>query len=261
MLYGLALGAGKASILFLYTRLFSNRETFKRLVWATQTFNLLLMAAFTIADGLQCRPTSYYWQRWDKEHKGSCIDIRTYAYAHSGLNIVLDIWMIILPIAQIWKLNMSLRKKLETMAMFAVGILLTITTCVRLMSIRYYYAAPTSVDGWFPVSVWSVVEVNVGVIAACVPSARMLLAKFATEVAQSVGWSKFSESRRDSDETLKNRASFVQRRSEVLASHLKALTSGLARTRATDAVGARQSKEEDSQSGDLVESNEPGCAV
>lgn len=255
MLYGLALGAGKASILFLYTRIFSNRETFKRLVWATQTFNLLLMAAFTIADGLQCRPTSYYWQRWDKEHKGSCIDIRTYAYAHSGLNIVLDIWMIILPAAQIWKLTMSLRKKLETMSMFAFGMFLTLTTCIRLKAIKDFYDSPTSQDAWFPVAIWSVVEVNVGVITACAPASRVFVLKTAADIAQSAGWSRLSESRRSMSESLRNRASFLGRRSLVSTNPKASVSSTMEKTQSENAVttaaGKSAANSDEGQLGEL----------
>lgn len=51
------------------------------------------------------------------------MDINALAFAHSGVNIVLDVWMLVLPAAQVWKLNMPLLKKLEVMAMLAVGIL------------------------------------------------------------------------------------------------------------------------------------------
>lgn len=49
--------------------------------------------------------------------------MNAFAYAHSGINIGLDVWIIILPIHEVWKLNMSVRWKLQAMTMFAVGIL------------------------------------------------------------------------------------------------------------------------------------------
>lgn len=59
----------------------------------------------------------------DGESVGTCIDLNAFAYAHSGVNIALDVWIIGLPIHEIWKLNMPIRWKLQAMAMFAVGIL------------------------------------------------------------------------------------------------------------------------------------------
>lgn len=236
ILYGVALGVGKASILFLYIRIFSHRDTFQRIVWATQLFNLILMVTFTISDCFECRPLNFFWQKWDGEHTGTCVDIKAYAYTHSGINIVLDIWMIILPAAQIWKLTMSLRKKLETMAMFAFGMFLTLTTCIRLKAIKDFYDSPTSQDAWFPVAIWSVVEVNVGVITACAPASRVFVLKTAADIAQSAGWSRLSESRRSMSESLRNRASFLGRRSLVSANPKASLSSTMEQTQSKNAV-------------------------
>lgn len=120
VVYTLTLGMIKASILFLYIRIF-REPLFKRVIWATQLFNLLLVLAFLAADFGQCRPISYFWQGWDGEHEGTCFDINALSYAHSGLNIVLDLWMLALPATQIWKLNMSLKLKFESSIIFAFG--------------------------------------------------------------------------------------------------------------------------------------------
>lgn len=59
-LYTVTLGMIKASILFLYMRIFPT-ENFRRLVWMTQAFNCLLMVSFVTTDFFQCRPLSYFW--------------------------------------------------------------------------------------------------------------------------------------------------------------------------------------------------------
>lgn len=112
----------KASICFLYIRIFQN-TTFRRVVWATQAFNGLLVLAFVSADFGQCRPLSHFWYSWDGDHDGVCFNINAYSKAHSAINIALDFWMLILPATQIWKLNMSTKRKCEAMAIFAVGLL------------------------------------------------------------------------------------------------------------------------------------------
>lgn len=122
VLYTLTLGMIKISICFLYIRIFSN-STLRKVLWGTQIFNSLLIVAFLCADFGQCRPLSYFWNAWDQEHSGSCFNINAMAYAHSAINIALDIWMLILPATQVWKLNMSLKNKLAVSAMFSIGIL------------------------------------------------------------------------------------------------------------------------------------------
>lgn len=122
MLYTLTLGLIKTSILFLYLRLFPDPK-FRRTVWATQAFNLLMVGSFIISDFLQCQPISFFWESWDGEHTGRCFNINALAWAHSALNIALDFWMLYLPATQVWSLQMKVRKKIGVILMFGIGIL------------------------------------------------------------------------------------------------------------------------------------------
>lgn len=122
VLYTLTLGLIKTSILFLYLRLFPDPK-FRRIVWATQAFNLLMVGSFILSDFLQCRPISFFWESWDGEHAGRCFNINAFAWAHSALNIALDFWMLYLPATQVWSLQMKTRKKVGVILMFGIGIL------------------------------------------------------------------------------------------------------------------------------------------
>lgn len=113
-------GLVKASICFLFLRIFESRS-FQRVVWATQIFNLLLVLVFAAGNIAQCRPIKYFWHMWDGEHTGTCFNINAASYVQAGLNIALDLWMLVLPATQIWKLNMSIRWKWEASAAFAMG--------------------------------------------------------------------------------------------------------------------------------------------
>lgn len=112
----------KISICFLYARLFST-PAFQRAIWATQALNVLLIILFVGADLAQCQPLSFFWEGWDGEHEGSCFNVNATAYAHSAVNIALDVWMLALPASQVWRLNLGLRSKLDVFMMFSLGIL------------------------------------------------------------------------------------------------------------------------------------------
>lgn len=131
VLYTLTLGLIKTSILFLYLRLFPDPK-FRRIVWATQAFNFLLVGSFIISDFLQCQPISFFWESWDGEHTGHCFNINALAWAHSALNIALDFWMLYLPATQVWCLQMQVKKKIGVILMFGIGILwvVLLLTCV-----------------------------------------------------------------------------------------------------------------------------------
>lgn len=131
-IYVCCLAIIKISICFLYLRIFPAHR-FRVAVWATQFFNVGLVIAFIVADGFQCRPISFFWQGWDGEHAGYCVNIEAFIYAHAGFNIALDVWMLALPASQIWRLNLSIKKKIQVFAMFGFGIL-----CVFLLPLNSF---------------------------------------------------------------------------------------------------------------------------
>lgn len=122
VLYSFALAMVKISICFLYLRLFPNRR-FRNFVWATQVFNTVFLVISVIVDLNQCHPLSHFWNGWDGEDQGHCINLNAYAWVHAVINIVLDFWMLALPATQVWNLDITRKKKLCIMTMFGFGIL------------------------------------------------------------------------------------------------------------------------------------------
>jgi hypothetical protein len=68
----------------------------------------------------QCKPVAYFW---DRDIKGSSIDINELAYVNSGMSMLQDVIVVSLPIPIISTLNMSLQKKVGVTIMFALGVL------------------------------------------------------------------------------------------------------------------------------------------
>ncbi|KAJ0104205.1 CFEM domain-containing protein [Diaporthe amygdali] len=177
VLYTLTLGLIKTSILFLYLRLFPEPK-FRRIVWATQAFNFLMVGSFIMADFFQCQPISYFWESWDGEHSGHCFNINALAWAHSALNIALDFWMLYLPATQIWSLQMKLKKKLGVILMFGIGIFLTLTSIIRIQTLVSFANTKNPTRGFFATVTWSYIEITVGVMVACLPGARLFVARY-----------------------------------------------------------------------------------
>lgn len=124
MIYTITLTLVKASICFLYLRLFTNRK-FQRIVWATQAFNVALMFTFILVYAFQCSPPSYFWEMWQGRgvNKGTCMNFSVLSWTHAGIGIALDLWMLALPFWQVTKLNLPFRKRMDAFVMFGCGIL------------------------------------------------------------------------------------------------------------------------------------------
>ena len=78
---------------------------------------------FTFLFIFQCSPISYTWTQWDGTGKGSCLDFDVGAVIHAVSNILLDFLIFALPMSQLWKLNLSRKKKFQVLVMFGVGFL------------------------------------------------------------------------------------------------------------------------------------------
>ncbi|KLO96752.1 integral membrane protein PTH11 [Fusarium fujikuroi] len=131
-------------------------------------------------------PISFYWKGWDQLHKGHCIGINGLAWAIAAVGIILDLWMLAIPISQLIHLQMKWKRKLAVASMFGVG---TFVTVVSILRLRYLVAFGNSSNPtWdsFDTCYWSVIELNVGIWCACMPNLRVLMLKTFPRLQSSV---------------------------------------------------------------------------
>lgn len=117
-----ALGLTKMAILAFYLKVFPDK-TFQKICWVTIVICAAYIPAFCLATIFHCTPVSYTWTSWTGETTGYCADFNAFAWAHAIINIILDLFIMTLPLPLLWKLNMGLKRKLFLMLMFSVGIL------------------------------------------------------------------------------------------------------------------------------------------
>ncbi|KAJ4355717.1 uncharacterized protein N0V89_003737 [Didymosphaeria variabile] len=118
--------------------------------------------------------------------------------ATSSINIVTDIWIIVLPIRTLLKIQRPNREKLGLIFVFGLGIFSTISSIVRLHAIRIYTESADPFYDSVPINVWSMVEVNIGIWCASIPSLRILIIRrrAASQASRSAGTYKYHSSGR-----------------------------------------------------------------
>ena len=177
------------SILLLYRRLFTARcanASFNISLWCIGAFVLSYSIGQTVLTILHCNPVDALW---DPTVKAKCINFHTVGIIFSSLNIGTDILILCLPVPQLWKLNMPRRRKYELMGMFSLGglfvlpsligggLLIALSVCVASV-IRVPYISQTSLldSSWSDSygSIWTMVELNLGIVSACLPTLRPL---------------------------------------------------------------------------------------
>lgn len=122
MLYTFITGMTKISLLYFFLRVFTSGPL-RRMIHATIIVSALFVGTFILVVIFQCSPVNHTWLYWDKEHPGKCVNINAAVWALAIINILLDVFIILLPIPELYKLNMPLKKKISLIFVFALGFL------------------------------------------------------------------------------------------------------------------------------------------
>jgi hypothetical protein len=122
ILYFAEVALMKLSLLFFYLKIFPG-TTVRRLLWATVVFDVCFGALFVLLAIFQCHPISFYWESWDGEHQGTCLNVNGLGWSNAVISIALDTWMLALPISQLVSLQLHWKKKVGVAMMFVVGTL------------------------------------------------------------------------------------------------------------------------------------------
>ncbi|KAI1740011.1 hypothetical protein F4680DRAFT_420932 [Xylaria scruposa] len=187
------------SILAFYRRVFAKSSSI------TQKGSIIMMVIvvlFGIANTLtiifQCTPVPFFWSGWSGETRGSCININLFSWIRAAIEIAVDIAILSLPLRDIAQLQLSWTKKTQVLLVFVLGFIITVVSVVRLQSLIQFSKTTNITHDNAPAVYWSVLECDVFIIAACLPSLRSILSKLTPRwygTTQTSG-SNFSESRK-----------------------------------------------------------------
>lgn len=123
--YALAVWAIKLSILLLYVRLFRvDSKTFRFLIYFGMFATSALSFSAVVALIVSCQPLSYFWTQYDGVSPGHCgLDVDQLYLAIAVINMCLDLYLLVLPIPRVMRLQMSPRRKLVVCASLFLGIM------------------------------------------------------------------------------------------------------------------------------------------
>lgn len=119
-----------------------------------------------------CIPVQAAWDITILDKK--CIEVRSIYLGGSVPNVILDIIIVFMPIPYVWRLHAPLGQRLVLAGMFVLGTFIAVVSLVRLI---IFLNIPISTSGdltynFREVIVWSIVEVNIGLVCACLPSLK-----------------------------------------------------------------------------------------
>ncbi|KAF2026135.1 hypothetical protein EK21DRAFT_74877 [Setomelanomma holmii] len=176
VLYFLQAALIKLSLLAFLLRIFPKPST-RRILWATVAFTIAWGLAFILVGIFQCRPISFFWTSWDHEGPGTCMNTNLLNWTNAIIGIAIDIWMLALPLYEVFRIQLSWRKKFSVAVMFFVGTFVTVVSGFRLKSLVHFATSHNPTWDSTDIIWWSNIEQNVGIICACMPALRIMLVR------------------------------------------------------------------------------------
>ncbi|KAJ6134358.1 hypothetical protein N7523_000680 [Penicillium sp. IBT 18751x] len=172
-LYGIVLGLIKSSIMLFYLRIFGTKKSSRISILVTMTIVWMWAVSVILETFLLCRPLAY---NWDTSIAGTCGN-RNATYVVAGtLNLVTDLMVMALPIPHIWKLQLSLSKKIALCGVFSVGLLVSIISIIRLKSLMDIDFSDITYSVQMGV-MWTTIEPELAIICANMPFLKTILSR------------------------------------------------------------------------------------
>ncbi|GAP89890.1 putative integral membrane protein [Rosellinia necatrix] len=167
LFYSIGFTVIKLSILMLYRQLFPTRLILVSTT-ALAVFVILWGIALLLVSIFSCEPIHGFW---DIDIPSKCVDSKWFFVGNAIPNILADLFLLFLPMRDVWKLKMSIQSKIGVTGLFALGSFVIIASGLRIKFTLSINPQDVTWD-YVGVGLWTAVEINVAVISCCLPTVR-----------------------------------------------------------------------------------------
>ncbi|KAG5986615.1 hypothetical protein E4U52_008404 [Claviceps spartinae] len=181
VLYAWNLGWTKLSLLLMYYRIFRHTY-FKKMAWVVGAFVWAWVICITFLFIFICVPVQKLWQ---PQLPGHCINQVGTWIANASSTILTDLLILIMPMPQIWTLQLRKAEKIGLTMAFGLGFFVVFASAYR-TSVLFTYSNSDPTYTLAPTVGWTAIELSAGIISACLPT---LLPIFLL-IARSCGYSR-----------------------------------------------------------------------
>ncbi|KAL6228725.1 hypothetical protein BDW75DRAFT_226373 [Aspergillus navahoensis] len=160
------------SIAILINNLLDPNTIRSRLLLGMSVLQVIFALISVILIFVQCKPTAALW---DRSIQGDCWSpsiFYGFNYWVSAYTTMTDIILAIVPITVFWKLQMHTSTKLGVCIMMGLTLLSAIVTIVKATYLHLFTDAEDPLYNVTPLVVWGLIEQNVVIVAACIPTLR-----------------------------------------------------------------------------------------
>ncbi|KAF2196641.1 hypothetical protein GQ43DRAFT_248213 [Delitschia confertaspora ATCC 74209] len=168
--YCTGVGLVKLSLLLMYARIFPTKF-FRISSYILGSITVGWVIAIIGVSIFQCNPIR---KAWLPMIAGTCTNLKASFIGNAIPNILTDIAILLLPVREVWKLQVTPARRMSLWFMFGLGFFVLFASIYRFTTIMQFQPADTT---WTLATActWCVVEVASGIIGVCLPTLRPLL--------------------------------------------------------------------------------------
>ncbi|KAH7033624.1 uncharacterized protein B0I36DRAFT_383449 [Microdochium trichocladiopsis] len=152
---------------------------------AMAILQVLLAVVMAIMAFVQCSPVDKLWNRG---LDGSCWDpsiLNNYSYFVSAYTTLTDLALAVVPISAFWNLQMNMSTKIGIMVLMGLTFLSAIVTLIKATFLHLFNDTEDPLWNVVTLVFWGLIEQNIVIFAACVPTLRPLFARALRPLAYS----------------------------------------------------------------------------
>ncbi|KAI2639240.1 hypothetical protein GGS21DRAFT_419770 [Xylaria nigripes] len=169
ILYGTAWTSIRLALVLHYLRIFP----IKILQRGTYAIAAACVSWFIVIEALNlatCKPIAYAWNQ--KTQVGHCIVTKTGNIVLGALNVVINTAIVVLPLHEVFKLELSRERRLLIYTVFLIGKIAIAASVARLVAMSVYGSAAASV------SATAGFEIYIAIIGTCAPTLLPIYKRF-----------------------------------------------------------------------------------
>ncbi|KAF1808448.1 hypothetical protein P152DRAFT_424960 [Eremomyces bilateralis CBS 781.70] len=174
VLFGPTSALTKISVCLTYLRIFPSR-TNSRFNYVCIVLLIATGLAWALPPIFQCWPIKDAWDYFKVDRK--CMNLEPFSIAMTAVNAFTDCLVFLWPVHYLWKVKLSLNKRVGLILSFSLGVIVCIVSIVRIGYIVKYF------DTWDVTHIGTIiyvitdVETGLGIICGCLPGIRPAMRK------------------------------------------------------------------------------------
>ncbi|KAF9879174.1 hypothetical protein CkaCkLH20_03407 [Colletotrichum karsti] len=156
----------------------ASKNVYKQVIMCIMTFMTLYTSACFITVLAQCTDIRVLW---DKSVDSVCWPVEVLqglGYANVTINILTDLLFATIPIPMLWRLNIHRRARISLVVILGLGVFACAAACVKSVYIVNYGKLGDVLWDSRNITIWTVAEMNIGIVAGSLPTLRPLFKRF-----------------------------------------------------------------------------------